>query len=164
QAVNRVNAQRILQRVHLVRVYQGVNITSVRPSKEGHCRNDLRVTTYKGKRLVIRGKYSAIWVSGMVAPIKIFTTHGRFGVTHSNDVEATVSDGIIDFMGEQGTVRLRASWEINIKIVQPAFQGTLEAVADGPIRVLLPHGFSTSFIATVPRGGTLVCRADIAEQ
>jgi hypothetical protein len=77
-------------------------------------------------------------------------------------VEATATEfGIVDFSGVRGNIRLKAATEINVNVPDANFRGTLSAVAERPVRVLLHPGFETPFEAVVNREQDFVCRADI---
>ena len=58
-------------------------------------------------------------------------------------MNARVKEGIVDYAGHQGSVRLSAGWEINLKFTSHEFIGGLDAVSEGPTRVLIPEGFAT---------------------
>ena len=44
------------------------------------------------------------------------------------------------------------------------FDGSLDAKAAGPVRVLLPPGFTSGFEATVRHKSAFACRADICDR
>lgn len=76
--------------------------------------------------------------------------------------EVDVTAGAIDFAGSRGTVTLNSESEINLKLDSRAFDGVLAAEARGPLRVLVPPGFSTPLEVVVGEARAFVCRLDLA--
>jgi hypothetical protein len=115
--------------------------------------------------ITINREYAAMRVIGMHAPVHLSTTHARITLLDTTaDVDATVDSGIADFSGDRGRVRLHADWEINLDLTGQRFDGSLDANAAGPVRLLLPTGFASAFEATVRSKANFVCRADICNQ
>jgi len=115
--------------------------------------------------ITVNGEYSAIRVIGMDAAIKLSTTHARITLLDTTgDVRANAESGVIDFSGQRGSVHLEADWDINLNFTAQHFDGSLDAMAAQPIRVLLPRGFESAFEAIVQYKSDFVCRADICDR
>jgi hypothetical protein len=114
--------------------------------------------------ITVNGDYAAIRVIGVDGPVHLSTAHARITlVDTTGDVEAIAESGIIDFSGDRGHVRLYADWEINLNFTAQHFDGSLDAIAAQPIRVLLPPGFASAFEVIVQRKADFACRADICD-
>jgi hypothetical protein len=115
--------------------------------------------------ITLNSVYAGMRVIGMDGPVHISTTHGRITLLDTTgDVDARVESGIIDFSGHRGHVHLEADWEINLNFTAQNFDGSLDAKAQGPVRILLPSGFTATFEAIVQRKSDFVCRADISNR
>ncbi len=162
-AQTEAEANRLLEQIKLTA--EGNTLTLVTPQGSAQSRPSahLRVQAPADVPVTINGTYAALAVRGINAPVKLTTTHARITVLDTTgDVEATASEfGIVDFSGSRGHVRLQAATEININIPVQHFDGTLEAVAERPVRVLLPPGFASPFEAVVKLQRDFVCRANI---
>ena len=129
-------------------------------------RADLRIQAPAHVPVTVTGSYAALAVRGLHGAVKLTTTHGRITILDTTgSVEANANDfGMIDFSAVRGNVRLHSATELNVYIPAQQFDGTLEAVAERPVRVLLPHGFVSPFEAVVKNKRDFVCRADICGQ
>jgi len=116
--------------------------------------------------VTINAAYSAIDVFGIMAPVRVCNTHGVVSVLgNSGDIDVTATDaGSITWSGRQGRVRLNAELGIDLKVTDQVYDGTLEATAAGPVRVLLPPGFRSGLVVNVGNDDRFVCRADIQSQ
>jgi hypothetical protein len=127
-----------------------------------HCLTEFAITCPRVRPLTVRGVYSAVRISDLIGGADIETTQARITILDVGpQVNARVKEGIVDYAGHQGSVRLSAGWEINPKFTSLEFIGGLDAVSEGPVRVLIPEGFATCFEANVAKDVALVCRADI---
>lgn len=156
-------AKQLLDQMRLTTEEQTLTLKRPERSTDKHVRADLRIQAPADAPVILHGDYAALAVRGINAPVKLTTTHARITVLDiTGDVDATAMEfGIIDFSASQGRVRLQAATEINIKFPTNRFEGTLEAVAERPVRVLLPPGFTSGFAATVENADDFICRADI---
>ena len=128
-----------------------------------HCTTQFTATCPVKRAVTVRGVYSAIRVSDLIGGADIQTTHARITILNVGPrVVAKVEHGLIDYSGQQGSVELSAGWEINLNFTSRSFAGEMKATAEGSVKVLLPHGFTTSFAASTTKDAAFVCRADIA--
>jgi hypothetical protein len=124
----------------------------------------IQVQAPRDAPITVNGEYAAMRVIGVDAPVHLSTTHARITLLDTTgDVDARAESGIIDFSGERGHVRLDADWDINLNFTAQHFDGSLDAKATQPIRVLLPLGFVSAFEVTVQSNSDFVCRADICD-
>lgn len=165
-AQTEAEANRLLGEIELTNDDGMLTLATPQGSAASRLQADLRIQTPAGVPVTIKGAYAALAVRGTSAPVSLTTTHARITVLDTTgDVEATATEfGVIDFAGSRGRVRLQAATEINIKFSHQQFDGTLEAVAGRPVRVLLPPGFASPFEAVVERARDFACRADICGQ
>jgi hypothetical protein len=104
-------------------------------------------------------------LTDLSAGADVETTHGRVTLLNvCGAVAARAVNGIVDYSGHEGSIRLYADWGINLNLDSAEFDGKLTAIAEGPVRVLLPSGFSTPFEARTAKDAAFICRADIREQ
>jgi hypothetical protein len=166
EAQTEAEANRLLEQIKLTADRGTLALATPQGSAEGYPHADLRIEAPSDAPITINGSYAALAVRSTNAPIKLTTTNARITVLGTTgDVDATAGEvGIVDFSGSSGRVRLRAATEINIFLPAQRFDGTLEAVAERPVRVLLPPGFASPFEAVVTRKKDFVCRADICGQ
>jgi len=126
---------------------------------------EFAITCPRERPLTVRGFYSAVRISDLTGGADIETTQARIMIFDVGpQVNARVKEGIVDYAGHQGSVRLSAGWEINLKFTSQEFIGGLDAVSEGPVRVLIPEGFATCFEASLAKDAAFVCRADIKSQ
>lgn len=93
------------------------------------------------------------------APLRVAAPRGRAKFLETTGrVDATA--GFIDFAGAKGTVDLHSSSEMDLKMTATRFDGTLTAMAQRSLRVLMPPGFETSFQVIVSRREDFACRTD----
>jgi hypothetical protein len=129
------------------------------------CQTSFTIVCPKGRPLSVRGVYAAVRLSDLTAGVNVETTHARITILNaSSKVNARVEEGIIDYSGHEGLARLFAGWEINLNFTAQTYAGELEALSEGPVRVLIPEAFTTCFEASVAKDATLICRADIRSQ
>jgi hypothetical protein len=154
-------ARRLLEHVTLARTNELLKIRKPTNSRDHPTDAWLRVAAPRHRAVTANGNYSYTEIVGMDASVRVVTTHARvklLGV--AGDVSATA--GSIDFAGDSGRIRLSAGGEINLKLIAPRFDGTLEATADVAIRVLLSPAFQSSFEAVVDRPERFMCRGAFA--
>lgn len=127
------------------------------------CRSYLDVLTPADRAIVVTGTYSAVQLFGIRAPVTISTTHGKISFFETaGRVDAVANDGgWIVFEGDRGRARLNADLGIDLKLTAARFDGTLEAAANGEVRVLLPPDFLTGIEVHVRAGSQFVCRSRI---
>lgn len=163
-AASEEDAKLLLEQIKLIRQGETLEVSAPQYSQERPSHAYVRVQAPRDAPVTISGNYAAMWVYGMSAEVKISTTHARLTVLETTgDVEAAIKpdSGMIDFSGNRGHVRLNADWEINLNISAQQFAGTLEAIAQGPVRVLLPPGFASPFETVVKGRSDFACRAAI---
>jgi hypothetical protein len=127
-------------------------------------RCSLEVTTASSFPVSIRGCFSQVEIVKMSGPVTVSLAYGGvslFETTGAVDVQ-TGPEGKIVYAGCRGQVVLKSAGEIDLKITDQAFQGSLLAsTREMPIRILLPQDFRSSFEVIAPE---VTCRADIASQ
>ena len=112
---------------------------------------------------VIHASFASVEVHDMVGPVRVTASHARATILDTaGQVDADAF--VIDFAGSRGRVTLSAEAEINLRVTAPTFEGTLSAWAQRPVRMLVPLGFVTPFLAIVNRSQDLVCRADLCSK
>jgi len=159
------DARALLDRIRMTREDQQLSLTVPPWSQAQMAGASLQIQAPADAPVALSGTYTAMRVVGISAPVHLSTTHARISVFDTTgEVEARANPGIIDFSGARGRVRLEADWEINLELQRPEFDGTLDAEAVGPVRVLLPAGFKTGFQVEVRNKGAFVCRVDIRDQ
>jgi hypothetical protein len=165
-AASEKDAQALLEQVRLSRADKMVLLTGTQATAEWPSSAYVQVQAPQDAPIAIDGEYAAIRVMGMRAPVKLSTTHARITlIDTTGDVDAKAAEfGVIDFSGERGHVRLDSAWEINLNFTGERFEGSLDAKAAQPVRVLLPPGFASSFEATVRRKTDFACRADLCDR
>ena len=157
------DAADLLRKIRLSRLGGIVSVTGPGYKEGRPTRNTLIVYAPADAPVIVNAVYSAIQVYDMSGPVRASTTHGRvklLGTTGQVDATGMV----VDFAGDRGQVRLNADAEINLKITANRFDGTLDASALRPVRLLLPPGFASPIEAVVARKKDFVCRADICSQ
>ncbi len=150
-----------LDEIRLVREGDRFTLPWPRYLKVAKCRSDLTVLAPADLPVTVCAAYASTEVSGIQAPVDIRATHGGVKIIGTTgDVRAGAHEGRIDFSGDRGRVRLDSD-QIDLRITAASFDGTLEAVALGTVRVVLPRGFVSPLEALVKNDAALVCRADI---
>ena len=130
-----------------------------------HCLTEFTILCPKERRTTVRGSYSAVRLADLIAGADVETNHARITIQNVGPVvNARVEEGIIDYSGNEGSVRLFAGWELNLNFVSQEFAGNVDAEAEGPVRVLIPEGFATCFEASIAKDAPFVCRTDIKSQ
>ena len=162
-AQSEAEASHLLEQIKLTPDNGTLTLVTPQGSPQSQPNAHLRVRAPADAPITINGTYAALAVRGINAPVKLTTTHARITILDTTgDVDAAANEfGIVDFSGTRGHVRLHAATEININLPDQRFDGTLEAVAERPVRVVLPPGSDTPFEAVVAHARDFVCRADI---
>ncbi len=141
-----------------------VVFTSLAAPKKTSGKCLLDVVTPSACNVNVRGCFAHVEflnLTGTVSASLPYSMVGLFHTTGKVDVN-TGPEGRIVFAGSQGDVRLKSGGEIDLKITDPSFRGSLQANSrEMPIRILLPLGFLSSFEAT---GSDVICRADVASK
>ena len=164
-AASESEAGALLEEIRLTRDDKVLSLSMPKFVQERPSTAFIQVQAPQETPITVNGEYAAMRVIGMNAPVHLSTTHARISLLDTTgNVDARAESGIIDFSGERGQVRLDADWEINLNFTARHFEGSLDARAAQPIRVLLPSGFASAFEVTVQRNSDFVCRADICDQ
>ncbi|MGA8026599.1 MAG: hypothetical protein WB992_05595 [Bryobacteraceae bacterium] len=164
-ARNQTRARRLLEEVKVE--VKGSRVRLFNPAHDKNCRclTEFTIVCPKERAMKVRGVYSAVRLSDLTGGVDVETTHARITIMNAGPVvHARVREGIIDYSGDQGSVRLFAGWELNLKFTSQVFQGDVDAEAEGPVRVLIPEGFTSCFEASVAKDAAFICRADIESQ
>lgn len=152
-------AKSYMQNVSLKHGGALVTLDGPGPDRHGRAFGTLRVDAPKTAPIMVMDPSAAVWVRGMDGPVWVNTARGRTTILNtSGNVDA--SGGIVDFSGSKGIVRLNAD-EINVKLTDRQFDGRLRALAQHPVRVLLPVNFHTPIRVTVKHRKDFVCRAKL---
>lgn len=160
-AKDQAQARRLLSQVQIQQKNGHVRLISPR-HRGRRCHTEFLMMCPGERPVSVDGTYAAIRVADMRGRVDVNTTHARITLLNvTSIVNARVEEGIIDYSGQEGSVRLFAGWELNLDFLLPHFQGQMEATAEGPVRVLLPPDFETSFEASIAKDACFVCRADI---
>jgi len=163
-AASESDAEALLAEIKLTRDDKMLSLSMPKYVQERPSTAFIQVQAPREAPITVNGEYAAMRVIGVDAPVHLSTTHARITLLDTTgDVDARVASGIIDFSGERGHVRLDADWEINLNFTSQHFDGSLDATAAQPIRVLLPSGFASAFEVTVQRKSDFACRADICD-
>jgi hypothetical protein len=165
-AASEKEAQGLLEQVKLSRADRMLLLTGTQATPERPSRAYVQVQAPQDAPITIQGEYAAMRVIGVHGPVHVSTTHARISlIDTTGDAYAKAAEfGVIDFSGERGHVRLDSAWEINLNFTGEKFEGSLDAKAAQPVRVLLPPGFASSFEATVRRKADFACRADLCDR
>jgi hypothetical protein len=164
-AATESDAQALLEEVKLVRVDKTLLLSTPKYVQERPSTSFVQVQAPQETPIAINGEHAAMRVIGMHASVQLSTTHAHITlIDTTGDVDAKAAEfGVIDFSGDRGHVHLESASEINLNFIGQKFDGSLDAKAAEPIRVLLPPGFASAFEATVRRRSDFVCRADICD-
>jgi hypothetical protein len=152
-----------MKRVSMTRQGTLISLNRLAPENWPYATSSFLLDAPANEGIVVHGSFAPVEVRGMSGPIRVATSHARaqvFNPTGLVDVDAFV----IDLAGSKGNITLTASAEINVKITEAKFDGTFSASAQRAVRVLLPRGFATPFVAYVNRPDEFVCRADLCSK
>jgi hypothetical protein len=156
---NEAEARDHLTQRSITRLGSTVSINGPVPSDHPTTRASLLVEAPADAPVIVHASNASIEIFDMVAPVRVTATQARARILDTKgQVDATAF--VLDFAGSSGRVNLSAVAEINLKINNPRFDGTIFASAQGPIRMLVPPGFITPFEASVTRPENFVCRTD----
>lgn len=162
-AKDEAQAVRLLRYVQIQHKNGRIRLINPRHRRGRSCHTEFFIIGPGERPVSVSGTYAAIRVADMRGGVDVNTTHARITLLNvTSIVNARVEEGMIDYSGQEGSVRLFAGWELNLDFILPHFKGQMEATAVGPVRVLLPEGFGTSFEASIAKDACFVCRADIA--
>jgi hypothetical protein len=143
-------------------IRKGTMVSLDTPETSLHRWSVLHVETPRDQPIVIHVN-APVRVRGMKAPLRVSASGARLTVLeHAGPLDAVA--GLIDYSGSSGRVVLTADSEMNMKITDVRFDGSVEATGGGPVRVLIPIRFRTPFTAEVNRAEDFICRADICSQ
>jgi hypothetical protein len=164
-AASEGDAKALLEEIKLTRDDKLLSLSMPKFEQERPSTAFIQVQAPRETPITVNGDYAAMRVIGVDAPVHLSTTHARITLLDTTgDVDASAESGIIDFSGDRGHVRLYADWEINLNFTAQHFDGSLDAKAVQPVRVLLPTGFASAFEVTVQRKSDFACRADICDR
>jgi hypothetical protein len=154
------------QLIQLMRDNQCVLLTAPRGLTDRGYMCYLDVVGPADKPVLIDASWAAVDVSGIVAPVRISSNHGRVSVLETcNDVYVTATQGgYIVWSGSRGIVELDADLGIDLKLTQQHYDGVVKASADGKLRVQLPRGFASSIAVQVTSDDQLRCDGDLKRQ
>jgi hypothetical protein len=99
----------------------------------------------------------ALEVRSMAGPVQVTATTRATILSTTGRVDA--QGEVVDFAGSEGKVTLDAE-EINFKLTAARFNGTVSAVAQRQLCVMIPRGFQTPLQVVVSRPKNFVCRAE----
>ena len=163
-AASESDAKALLEEIKLTRDDKLLSLSMPKFVQERPSTAFIQVQAPRETPITVKGDYAAMRVIGVDAPLHLSTTHARITLLDTTgDVDARAESGIIDFSGDRGHIRLYADWEINLNFTAQHFEGSLDAKAEQPIRVLLPSGFASAFEVIVQRKSDFACRADICD-
>jgi hypothetical protein len=109
--------------------------------------------------LVVHASYTAVQIRDMKGSVRVAATHARAMMLDTTGQVDAIAH-VIDFAGSRGRVILSAEAEINLKLFNARFDGTLLAWAQRSVRMLVPPGFSTPSRAVVNWCEDFVCRTE----
>jgi hypothetical protein len=160
------DARSLLSEVKLTRCEKMISLSMPKFVQGWRSNASVQIQAPREAPITINGDYAAMRVIGMNASVHLSTTHARITLLDTTgDVDAKAAEfGVIDFSGDRGNVRLDSAWEINLNFTGQKFDGSLDAKAAHPVRVLLPPGFASAFEAIVRHKTDFVCRADICDR
>jgi hypothetical protein len=160
-------ARALLERVSLTREGGTLVLRNPPPDLPGvRCRSFLDILTPAGQGVVLTGGYSIVQFFAIRAPVTVVTSHCSLSFfDNSGAIDAISSNGgSIALVGTEGRARLDADLDINLKVTATTFRGTLEAIANGTVRLLIPSAFTTGIEAQVRSNSLFVCRSGIRSQ
>jgi hypothetical protein len=112
---------------------------------------------------MVHASFAGVEVYDMAGPVLVTANHARVTILDTTGrVDAT--GDMVDFAGEKGRVMLNGAKEVDVKFTASRFEGTLSAMAQRPVRVLMPKGFQTPFRALVGRKEDFVCRMELCSR
>jgi len=165
-AASESDAEALLEEIKLTRDDKMLLLSTPKYVQERPSTAFVQVQAPQETPITVIGDYASMRVIGMHAPVKLSTTHARITlIDTTGDVDAKAAEfGVIDFSGDRGHVHLESASEINLNFTGHKFDGSLDARAAEPVRVLLPPGFASGFEATVRHKSDFACRADICDR
>lgn len=150
-----------LEEISLIRTGGTVSLNSPGLESMAGSGGNLNVEAPADAPITIHASFSAVEVRNMIGPVRVTAIHARAKLLNTaGQVDAT--GFVVDFAGSTGTVILTAEAEINLKLTDSSFHGTLTAWAQRSVRVLVPPAFQTAFQAIVSRPQDFVCRAEFS--
>lgn len=147
------------KQVNMTRQGTLISLNRLSPEIAPYVMSSFLLESPADEQLVINGSFAPVEVRDMSGPVRVATSHARAQVFNTTGL-VDVDGFVIDFAGSKGNVTLTASDEINVKITETKFDGSFSASAQRAVRVLLPPGFATPFVAYVNRTDDFVCRTD----
>jgi hypothetical protein len=160
---NEAEARDHLAQRSMARIGSTVSVNGPAPSDHPQTRASLAVDAPANAPIVVHVSHASIEVFDMVAPVRVTATQGRATILDTEG-QVDASAFVVDFAGSSGRITLSAVAEINLKMNNPRFDGTLFASAQGPVRMLVPPGFMTPFEASVLCPENFVCRTNFNSQ
>ena len=151
------------KQVNMIRQGTLISLNRLSPEIAPYVMSSFLLESPENEQLVINGSFAPVEVRNMSGPVRVATSQARAQVFNTAGL-VDVDGFVIDFAGSKGNITLTASDEINVKITEAIFDGSFSASAQRAVRVLLPSGFATPFVAYVDRPGDFVCRADLCSK
>ncbi len=122
-------ARRMLERVAVWHRGSYLKLTNAASWRGSRCQTELRVQCACERPISFRGVYSAVSLTDLSAGADVETTHGRVTLLNvCGAVAARAVNGILDYSGHEGSIRLYADWEINLDLDSTEFDGKLTAM------------------------------------
>jgi hypothetical protein len=158
-------ARRRLGRMSMVRTGGTVALVAAQPAGERTPAGggQLVVDAPADATLVVHASYTAVQIRDMKGSVRVAATHARATMLNTTGQVDAIAH-VIDFAGSGGRVILSAEAEINLKLFDARFDGTLLASAQRSVRILVPPGFATPFRAVVNRREDFVCRTEFSSR
>ena len=93
--------------------------------------------------LRVDAHWSSLDIADWTGVVTVESSHGTVGVFGcSGETNVTAShESVLTFCGKKGHVRLVGGQLVELKLTANRFEGTLQAVASGDIRLLAPKAF-----------------------
>lgn len=157
------DARDFLREISMARVGSLVTLNGAGPGGRTGGRGNLLVDAPADAPITVHASFGAVEVHNMSAPVRVTAVHARATILNTTG-RVDAAGFVVDFAGSTGTVILSAEAEINVKLTSTRFQGSLNAWAQRPVRVLLPRAFQTPFQAVVNRPKDFVCRTDFCSK
>jgi len=123
-------------------------------------RGEMLVHAPTDSPVTFHSSYAAVEVRDMHGPVRVSASHARTTIMDTTG-RVDVNGDVVDFVGAKGTVQLNASSEIDLKLTQSTFEGSLTASADRAVRVLMPPAFRMPLDVLVSKRENFVCRANL---
>jgi hypothetical protein len=149
-----------MQDVAISRIGGTVSVAGRGSEAMSQGRGELLLHAPADSPVTFHSSYAWVEVRDMRGPVRVSASHARTTILDTTG-RVDVNGDLVDFAGAKGTVLLNATSEIDLKLTQRTFEGSLTASADRAVRVLMPPGFLMPFEVLVSKREDFVCRADV---